>query len=626
MNLSENMLFLLTLIFALGIGGQWLAWRLRVPSILLLITFGVVIGPLLHALNPGGFWLDPDKLFGDLLLPCVSLAVAVILFEGSMNLRLADLREIGWPLGSLLTVGVVIAWAMIAVAARFVLDFDWSMSLLIGALLVVTGPTVIGPLLRHIRPLGPVGPIARWEGVVIDPIGAVLAVLVFEALFAHSTTDIGGAWWHGVWGLTKTLLIGVAVGTVVAQALLFALKRHAVPDHLHSPVALMAVLSAFAVSNMMLDESGLVTVTVMGLVLANQKAVAVKHILRFKEDLTVLLISTLFIVLTARLNFDDVAALSWRGPAFVAVLILVVRPVSIFLATMGTGLRWQERTLLAWLAPRGIVAAAVASVFALHLSEANGGDGSAGQQFIAATFLVIAGTVIVYGLTAGYVARRLGLSVPNPQGVLIASAHPAARAIGHALHGLNIPVQLVDTNMENIRAARMEGLPTLYANILSETATEELDLGGVGRIMALTSNDEINSLAAEHFGELFGRAEVYRLAKTQAASDRRDVASELMFGRTLFGAEVTHQVLDQRFEQGAIVKATRLSEEFGWLQFREQYGDEAIVLFTLTDDGKLAISTTDAPLKPGAGETVIALVDPLGDSGPAPPDNDSDSV
>lgn len=603
------MLFALTLIFALGIGGQWLAWRLRLPSILLLITFGVVIGPLLKVMNPGGFWLDPDQLFGDLLLPCVSLAVAVILFEGSMNLRLADLREIGWPLGSLLTVGVAIAWALITVTARYVLAFDWPMSVLIGALLTVTGPTVIGPLLRHIRPLGRVGPIARWEGVVIDPIGAVLAVLVFEALFVHGTTDIGVAWQIGALGMLKTMLIGVVVGSLVAQALLFVLRRHAVPDHLHSPVALMLVLAAFAASNMMLEESGLVTVTVMGLVLANQKRVTVKHILRFKENLTVLLISTLFIILSARLNFDGIAMLSWRGPLFVAVLIVFVRPASIFLATMGTGLSFKERAFLSWLAPRGIVAAAVASVFALHLSESHGGDGSAGQQFIAATFLVIAGTVIVYGLTAGNVARRLGLSVPNPQGVLLASAHPAARAIAAALQSLKIPVQLVDTNPDNIRMARMEGLPTLYANVLSETTVEELDLGGIGRIMALTPNDEINSLAAEHFSELFGKSQVYRLPPRHVKSERSEVAHELIFGRTLFGNEATHHYLDKRFEDGAVVKATRLSEEFAWPQFREQYGDDAIVLFTLDDAGQLLISTTDAPLKPAPGETVIALVD-----------------
>jgi len=605
----EQILVALAAVFVLGVGGQWLAWRIRLPSILVLMTLGVLVGPVTG-------WIQPDALFPKVLLPCVSLAVAVILFEGSMNLRLADLREIGWPLGSLLTLGVVIAWALIAASARYVLDFDWKMSLLLGALLTVTGPTVIGPLLRHIRPLGRVGPIARWEGVVIDPIGAVLAVLVYEALLASHATDMGSAWQIGAKGLFVTLLIGLGIGAGVAYSLLFVLRRHAVPDHLQSPMALMAVLGSFAASNVLHHESGLVTVTVMGLILANQKRVTVKHILRFKENLTVLLISTLFIVLTARLEFEHITTLSWRGPLFVVVLIVLVRPVSVFLGTMGTGLTNPERAFLAWLAPRGIVAAAVASVFALHLAGGDHGAGgehgsdALGQQFVAATFLVIAGTVIVYGLTSGIVARKLGLSVPNPQGVLMAGAHPAARAIAHALVGQDIAVQLVDTNPDNIRTARMEGLTTMYANVLSETTTEELDLGGIGRFMALTSNDEINSLAAEHFHELFGRAETYRLAKHQAKSDRKEVAEELMFGRTLFNEELTHEVLDKRFEEGAVMKATRLSEEFAWPKFREQYGDEAILMFAIDGAGQLSISTADAPLKPGPGDTVMALVDP----------------
>ncbi len=600
MESPEKILVALAAVFVLGIGGQWLAWRVRVPSILLLMGLGVVVGPATN-------WIVPDELFGSVLLPTVSLAVAVILFEGSMNLRLADLRSIGWPLGSLLTVGVAITWVLVTAAARYVLALDWATSLLLGALLVVTGPTVIGPLLRHIRPLGRVGPIARWEGVVIDPIGAVLAVLVYEALFVHNAPDFGSAWQIGAWGLMLTLIVGIGLGGGVTILLLFALRKHMVPDHLQSPVTLMVVLGAFAASNVMHEETGLVTVTVMGLVLANQKKVTVKHILQFKENLTVLLISTLFIVLTARLNFADIAQLSWRGPLFVAVLIVFVRPLSVYVATIGTGLKLAERAFLGWLAPRGIVAAAVASVFAL---QSAGGERPLGSEFVAATFLVIAGTVLVYGLTTGYVARRLGLSVPDPQGVLIASAHPAARAIAHALGKQNIAVQVVDTNRENIRIARMEGLSTLYANVLSETTLEKLDLGGIGRMMALTPNDEVNSLAAEHFSELFGRSQVYRLAPQQGAGDRKEVSEELIFGRKLFGDEVTYPALDHRFEEGAIVKATRLTEEYPWSEFLEKYGESALILFKVDELGKLTISTTDSPLKPRPGDTVIALVDP----------------
>ena len=433
---------------------------------------------------------------------------------------------------------------------------------------------------------------------MVDPIGAVLAVLAFGAAQAVEVAPLEDAAMSGLLGFIKTFLIGIVLGFAGAAVLWTALRRHLVHDHLHNPVALMLVVLVYSLSNLLVHESGLVAVTVMGLLLANQHTVYVGHIVRFKENLSVLLISSLFIVLTARLDLQQFVAFSWRGPAFVLFLLLVVRPASVMVSTMGCGLTLAERIFLSWLAPRGIVAAAVASVFALELGNAD--------DFVAAAFLVIVGTVVVYGLTAGLLARKLGLSIADPQGVLIASAHPGARAIAAALQKQGITVCLVDTNADNTRVSRMEGLPTLFANILSEDI-HQLELGGIGRLLALTRNDEVNLLAVARGAELFGGKESYRLSINSTGTSRRDAGHDVLAGRVLFAEDATYDELDRRFAAGQTVKATRLSEEFGLEEFHQQY-PEALILFVADGSGRLQIATTDASLVATAGQTVIALV------------------
>ena len=591
MEQSETLIVALSGILVLGVGSQWLAGHLKIPSILLLLVSGILAGPV------SGF-IQPDQLFGHLILPVVSLSVAVILFEGGLGLRISHLREIGKPLLLLLTVGVLVTGVLCSLAAHFILRFDWSTSILLGSLLTVTGPTVVGPLLRHIRPIGHVGPLARWEGIVVDPIGAVLAVLVFSAISAIGHDEVANVAMSATFGFIRTFVIGSTVGAIAAVALRELLRRHCIDDHIQSPVVLMIVVLTFAASNLAVHESGLVAVTIMGVILANQRSVAIGHIVQFKENLSVLLISSLFIVLTSRLDLTSFRGFGWRGPAFVAVLILVVRPVSVLLSTIGCQIPFRERVLLAWLAPRGIVAAAVASVFALQLK--NGGD------FVAATFLVIIGTVLTYGLTAGWVARRLGLSIANPQGVLIVSAHAGARAIAHALTKVGVPVRLVDTSLENTRVARMEGLPTYHASILSE-AMHHADLGGLGKLFALTANDEVNLLAAARGAELFGKKECYRLSIQNSGQERRDPSKEVLAGRVLFSEKMTYAELDKVFAAGRTIKATKLTQEFEWDDFRSRHPD-AVPLFTIDEQEVLTVRTADDTEPPQAGQTVVALV------------------
>ena len=593
----ENQLTLIALsaILILGIGSQWLASRLRIPSILLLLVAGIIAGPVTQLILPA-------DLFGDLLLPVVSIAVAIILFEGAMTLRVADLKVIGRPLFMLLTVGVVVTWALTALSGYYVLGFGVGEAVLLGSILTVTGPTVVSPMLQHIRPIGKVGPLARWEGIVVDPVGAVAAVLTFAALRVGESGRLRDTLSHGAGGFLATFVIGTVLGLLAAWFLREVLKRHLVTEHLDSPVALGLVILTFTTANVLHHEAGLVAVTVMGLVLANQHAVSVSQIINFKENLTVLLIGSLFVILTARLNINSVLEFGWRGLAFLAVMILLVRPISVMLSTIGCGMPFRERVFLSWLAPRGIVAAAVASVFSADMEN--------GDRFVAAVFIVILGTVVVYGLSAARVATKLGLSVANPQGVLIASAHPGARAIASALLGVGIPVRVVDTNRDNIKAAQMEGIPTFFGNILSEDV-DEMDLGGIGRFFAMTANTEVNLLAIQRCTELFPRKECYRLSIPIAASSQRDVGREALVGRVLFSNEATYEELDQRFSREATVKATKLSEEFTVDDFYVKYPD-ALLLFLADSNGNLTVCTTDSETVPTSDHTMIALVMPEG--------------
>ena len=598
----------LALIFVLGIGAQWIAWRLKVPSILLLLVFGFLAGPVSHAL--GYQLLNPDKLFTtDLLFPIVSISVAIILLEGGLTLELSELRQAGVAITGLVTVGAAVTWAMTAAAAYYVLDAGLEVSLILGAMLVVTGPTVIGPLLRQIRPIGRVGVVAKWEGLVIDPIGAMLGVLAFVAIESFYKAGGSGALGHSAIEFVRTIAIGMALGALAAWPLLFVLRRYWIPDYLQSPVLLTVAIGCFVASNSFAHESGLFAVTLMGLILANQKQVQVKHIIEFKENLRVLLISWLFIVLAARIRLEQFDLFNWRSFAFVAMLMLVIRPVAVFLSTIGSKLTRNERIFIAWLAPRGIVAAALASIFALRLADIRQVPAESAAIIEPITFLVIVMTVTIYGLTAAPLARKLGLASGEPQGVLFAGAHAAVRAIAHALQNAGFQVLLVDSNRYNAQIARLEGLPTTYASILSEHAIEELEMGGLGRFVGFTRNDEVNSLAAMHFREAFGQAEVYRLTPENRESDRQDIASELVHGRPVFAEDLTYRDIDARFAAGAIVKATGLSEEFSMENFVERYGEATRLLFVVRD-GKLLVNTLARPLSPDSGDTVIALVDP----------------
>ncbi len=606
-------------ILVLGVLAQWLAWRLRIPSILMLLLTGLLVGPLalwfnlrvLERPEEQAIFLNITGIFGqDLLLAVVSIAVGLILFEGGLTLNFSEIRQVRPAVLSLVTVGAMVTWIVASLAAAYILGLNWAVAILLGAILTVTGPTVIGPLLRFVRPIGSVGKVLKWEGIVIDPIGALLAVLVFEAIRAgHAVssfeTGLSTAGYFAL-GAVEVSLIGSATGLAAAFLLVVFLRKYMIPDHLQVPVTLAMVLAAFSASNWFVHESGLFATTIMGIALANQRKARISHIHEFKETLTILLIAMLFIVLAARLRLSQLGELwehRWGALGFMLVLVLVARPASVFISTVGTRLNMREKLFLAWMAPRGIVAASVASVFGIALVAEGVPDA---HLLVPYVFLVIIVTVALYGLTAVRVATRLKVANPANAGFLVAGANAVAQPLAKALQDENIEVLVVDLNPAHIRRARLAGLQTLISNILSPLVTERIELTGIGRLLALTPNDEINSLATLHYARHFGRSNVFQLA-FKAEREREDDVDASVRGRTLFGPEYTFSMLQELMEQGGQIRKTRLTREFTHKDWERHNAGKRIPLFLIDENKALDVFTTDRTLTPRPGQTIIAL-------------------
>ena len=579
-----------------ALGSQWLAWRLKLPAILFLLLTGILAGPVLG-------WLDPQELFGPLLMPLVSLSVALILFEGSLTLHLSEWGEIGSVVRRLVTIGALSTWAVITLATHWLLGFDWLLALLFGTLTLVTGPTVIVPMLRVVRPKASIANILRWEGIVIDPIGALLAVVVYSFIITRAS---GEGLSHSLLTFGGVIVCGSLFGIVGGWVMGHILRRQWLPEYLHSLATLATVLAIFIASNTVMHESGLMAVTLMGIWMANMKGVDVRNILHFKENLSIFLISGLFILLAARLDLHAMIAL---GPVVLVLLLIIqfiARPLNVLLSTFGSKLNWRERTLLAWIAPRGIVAAAVSAIFAVRLDQA-GHEGA--LLLVPLTFAVIIGTVVLQSATARPLARLLKVAEPAPSGFLIVGANGPARAIGKALQQLGSRVLLTDSNWENIRAARMENLPTYFGNPASQHAEVHLDLVGLGHLLALSPSGELNTLAAIRFRHEFGPRRLYTLASGQEIrrTDKHRASHEHR-GQSLGNPVLTYTQLASELHNGAEIYSTQLTENFTWEDYQALHGERATLLFARDHNSWVHVVTPDSDLKPGAGWTLLALI------------------
>lgn len=547
---------------------QWLGWKLRLPAILPLLVAGLLLGPALGVLNP-------DALFGDLLFPIISLGVAVILFEGSLTLNFKEIKSHGRMVTSLVTVGAGITWATVSLGAYLLVGFSWEIAMLFGALVVVTGPTVIMPMLRSVRPSSKLASILRWEGIVIDPLGALLAVLVFEYI-AFSSVEGN----HVLTALALMLSIGFGLGALSGYLVGIVLRKNMLPHYLQNVAVLTIVLAVFVGSNLLQEESGLLTVTVMGIWLANMRGVDIADILEFKETLTVLLISALFILLAARLDSNAMLDLGWGGLATLLVVMFIARPLSIWISGIGSSLNNADKWFLSWVAPRGIVAAAVSSLFAIKL-ESLGYEGA--EKIVPLVFLVIIGTVVIQSLTAAKWAKWLGVSAGSNQGILMFGASRFARDLAKVLQARQFRVVLADTNWDSIRLARMDNIPVYFGNPASEHAETYLDLTGIGRVFIISPYRQLNPLVNFHFQDVYGMNKVFGLNSSEPGSSRHQMSETYVKQLSLFGEQVSYAKLSSLVAKGAIIKTTNITDSFTYQHFINRYGDGALPLLYIKD-------------------------------------------
>lgn len=594
----HDLIFTIALIGALGIGAQWIAWRTQVPAIVLLLLAGLLAGPATGLVNP-------SEDFGDLLKPLVALAVAIILFEGGMTLNFAEIRSTAKAVRRIIVFAAPLVWVLGTLAAHFLAGLSLEAALVFSGIMVVTGPTVIMPLLRQAKLPSRTGSVLRWEAIIVDPIGALFAVIAFEVILALNS---GNPATTIALQVAAALLIGVVGGWVLTKLLATAFSRGLVPDYLKSPIILVAALVGYAATDAVLAEAGLVTVTVMGIVLANAKLASYTDIRRFKEVMTVLLVSGLFIVLTASISMDDILSLGWRDVAYLIALLFIVRPVAILLATIGTELSFRERLLIGWIAPRGVVAVAVSGLFAGTLVQIGIEDGA---RLAPLAFLVVLSTVILHGFSLKPLARLLGITSADPDGFLIVGANRFSIALAEKLKNSDLPVLIADRNRSRLTQARQAGFDTYYGEILSETAEHHLDLSRFGTLIAATDNDAYNALVCTDFGPELGRARVFRLGVEEG---KRDELATTVSGQRLFNPSMGETEAEFRMiANDWTIQRTKLTEEFTMEALRDQREKSTQVMFAVSSKGAFISPALGAQFKPSAGDTVFLF-------GPPPPE------
>ncbi|MEM9263447.1 MAG: sodium:proton antiporter, partial [Pseudomonadota bacterium] len=524
----DNFVLTFALIGVLGVGAQWAAWRFNLPAIVVMAIAGLVAGPVTGVLWPTGY--DPttaaappmETLFGDFYRPMIGMAVAVILFEGGLTLNFAELRGISGAVRRLIFPGSVIAWFFGIGAAHYIGGLTWGTAALFAGVMVVTGPTVIAPLLRQSRLSPRPAALLKWEGIVNDPLGALFAVLAYEVISLDLGAGHGGTPVEIISTLVLASILDAGLGFVVGKSIAAAFRRGWTAEYLKPPILLVAVLMCFEVANVLQEEGGLVAVTVMGVTLANARVASINELRLFKENVAVLLISGVFVILTANLTWGTFARLDWSSFFFLAAMLFIVRPVTVFLSTIGAGLPWQERLLIGWIAPRGIVAVAVTSFFAASLSTGYATslematdpaivDGlerslSSAEKLIPLAFALVFSTVVLHGFTISPLAKSLKLTSAERPGVLISGASLWSVALARALMDAGIPVLVADASWRRLRPARENKVPTYYGELLSEVTEHHLDLNKFGVLLALAANEAHNALVCTDLAPEMGRA------------------------------------------------------------------------------------------------------------------------
>lgn len=582
------------LVGALGVGSQWLAWRFKMPAIVLMLAAGLVVGPVLGV-------FDPSRDIGPLYVPMISIAVAIILFEGGLTLNFHTLRDAADGVKRLVFIGAPLGWLLSALALRWGAGLSWESSAVFGGIMIVTGPTVIAPLLRSARLARRPGALLQWEAILNDPVGALAAVLALEVVVVLRTAE-------QVETAFLSLLLGIGVATVLGglagYVLSWAFSRAKVPEYMKVPVLFAIVLAVFALADSVLHESGLLAVTVMGVVIANANLASFDELRRFKEHATILLVSGVFILLAASLDFSALQDLTWRSVLFVIVVLSVVRPVTVLVALSLTKLPVREKLLVATTGPRGVVLVAVAGLFGERLVELGVADGALIGPL---AFILVAGSVVVHGFTLAPVARFLGVTAAETPGVILVGGSYWTTGLAETLKKAKIPVLVTDPNRSHLRQAREFGIDTFFGDILSEGAELRVEMNGYKIVVAATDNDAYNTLVATDLGSEFGRENVYQLAREKAANKRHALPSTL--GGRKFADNATYNDLNRLMWEGWDFSVTPLSEEYELSNWRENM-PKARLLGFIDSGGEIHFVSEDSEVTAGPGTRLVSMLPP----------------
>lgn len=575
-------------IVILGIIAQWVAWRLKLPAILPLILIGLLVGPFATLFTEDGskliepIWNGRKGLFpGEGLYYFVSLAISIILFEGGLTLKRSEVKNVGPVITKLITVGSLVTFFGAGLSAHYIFGLSWQISFLFSALIIVTGPTVITPILRNIPLKKDVSAVLKWEGILIDPIGALVAVLIFEFI------SVGEGQAYTMTALIdfgKILLFGFTFGFTFAHGLAFAIKKDLIPHYLLNVVSLSVVLLVFIESEIFAHESGLLAVVVMGMVIGNMDLPNIKELLYFKESLSVLLISILFILLAANINIADLELIyNWNTVVLFAIVVFLIRPLGVFLSALGSNLKFKEKLFIGWVGPRGIVAAGIASLFGSKLML----RGEPGAEYITPlVFMIVLGTVLLNATTARLFAKAVGVFLTKSEGIVIIGASKISRLIGHYLMNSGRHVVLIDNNETNINKAKKIGLEAFTANIFSDSLTDNIELNDVGYLMALTGNSDINKFAIKKFGKQFGENGSFRLVDTDEMIDPENNPTEGLFSHT----DDFIKLMEAARKYPAIHEIALNSQEHYLDLIKITEADEDIIpIFIKTPEGELKI-------------------------------------
>ncbi len=594
----EHQAFAIAVIGLLGIGAQWVAWRTGWPAIALMLAAGIFAGPVTGL-------VDPERDFGTLLKPAISIAVALILFEGGLSLNFRELRHAEGSrgaVGRLALIGIPIGWALGAVAGYYVAGLVWPVAILFAGILVVTGPTVVLPLLRQSSVSARPRAILKWEAIVNDPLGALCALVTYEYL-RRSAQGVSIAQVAG--SLLGAAIVAGLIGFAVARAIAWTFPRGHVPEYLKAPMLLVAVIGTFVLSNVIQQETGLLAVTVMGVALANMRMAGLRNIRPFKENVTVLLISGVFVLMSASLNFAVLARFEWRFVGFLVALLLLVRPVTVLLSLAFSSVPWRERIFIAWIAPRGIVAVAISGLFALRLDELGYGDG---DTLVSLSFAVVVATIIAHGFSMKPVARWLKVTGPGDRGLLIVGSTAWSLALAKLLRELDVPVTISDTSWRRLSTVRQAGIAFYHGEVLSEAAGDELHAGDFQLVAATTENEAYNALVCSELAAELGPDAVYQLGDAPD-EDRRRLSGALR-GQALFEAGWGIDDVTGRTQDGWTFRRTLLTERFDFAAAQGALPEGAAPLLLLRRNGRIRFFTHAAPPRPVPGDTVVSFVPP----------------